>query len=249
MESFFGGRKKYNAKYFASEYRAQYGRTYLEDFESIKFAAKGRVAIIRRLIRPNSKGVVLDVGCAYGPFLSAVVESGLDAFGLDVSPEAVTFVTQNLHVPALCTDFQSVARGQLPRKIAALTMWYVLEHFPAAGAMLAKSASLLQPGGVLALSTPNGRGISARRDIQGFLFNSPKDHFTVFSPRKLSKILLRYGLTLRKIRITGHHPERFPGALGAAAQRWALVAHLLHAASVLLGLGDTFEAYAVKGAR
>ena len=38
LESFAETRKKYDSGYFSSEYKAQYGRTYLEDFDSIRNA-------------------------------------------------------------------------------------------------------------------------------------------------------------------------------------------------------------------
>ena len=247
LESFAGSRKKYDTGYFSSEYKAQYGRTYLEDFDSIREASQPRVAILGRLLDRKLEGFVVDIGCAYGPFLSALGGAGLPGFGLDVSPGAVSYVKKELGVPALCADFESVDRKRLPRRIAALTMWYVLEHFPDADAVLAKASALLGDGGVLAFSTPNGRGISARRDLQRFLQNSPADHFTVFSPRRLGRTLARYGFRLHRVRVTGHHPERFPGLLGRAAQKWTPVSRVIRAASVLLRLGDTFEAYAVKG--
>jgi 2-polyprenyl-3-methyl-5-hydroxy-6-metoxy-1,4-benzoquinol methylase len=247
LESFAGSPKKYDTGYFSSEYKAQYGRTYLEDFQSIKDASRPRVAIIRSLLRKGPQGVILDVGCAYGPFLAALAEARLPGVGLDVSPGAVTYVTKQLGIPALCGKFEEVERKKLPRRIMAVTLWYVLEHFTDTDRVLAKASGLLAEGGVLAFSTPNGRGVSARRDLGRFLQNSPGDHFTIFSPRKMAKILLRYGLRLRLVRITGHHPERFPGPLGAAAARWRPASRVLRLASVLLRLGDTFEAYAVKG--
>ncbi len=247
LESFAGSRKKYDTAYFSTEYKAQYGRTYVDDFESIKAASRPRVAIIRRLLGRTSEGVVLDVGCAYGPFLAALADSGMHGFGLDVSPGAVSYVRKALRVPAICAGFEEVERNKLPRHIAALTLWYVLEHFPHTDGVLGKATALLPEGGVFAFSTPNGCGISARRHLQGFLLNSPGDHFTIFSPRKLGKILARYGLKLQRVRVTGHHPERFPGLLGRAAGRWGAAAVALRTVSVLLRLGDTFEAYAVKG--
>ena len=247
LESFAGSRKKYDSGYFSSEYKAQYGRTYLEDFESIKAALRPRVAAIRRLLGRRSDGVVLDVGCAYGPFLAALGEAGLPAFGLDISPAAVSYVTKTLGMPALRAGFEVVERKQLPRRIAALTLWYVLEHFPDTDGVLRKAVALLVEGGVLAFSMPNARGISARRNLHQFLLNSPGDHFTIFSPRRLGKTLARYGLALQRVRVTGHHPERFPGVLGRAARKWGVAARALHSVSVLLRLGDTFEAYAVKG--
>jgi 2-polyprenyl-3-methyl-5-hydroxy-6-metoxy-1,4-benzoquinol methylase len=237
---------RYDAGYFSSEYRAQYGRTYLQDFESIKEAGRHRTAILRGLLGADVRGTVIDVGCAYGPFLVALAEAGLPGFGIDVSPGAVKWVRGRLGIPAVCASFETIGRASLPRPVAAVTMWYVLEHFGDAGRVLRKAASLLPAGGVLAFSTPNGRGISARRSLSDFLRRSPADHYSVISPRGLDRLLSGFGLELRRVRVTGHHPERFPGFLGRAAARWRVAHSFVLAMSRLFGLGDTFEAYAVK---
>jgi hypothetical protein len=96
---------------------------------------------------------------------------------------------------------------------------------------------------VLAFSTPSFRGVSRRRSLRAFLENSPGDHWTIWDPGKCAGLLSRYGFTLRKRVITGHHPERFPRAgrfLKSGGRRFFL------ALSRIFGLGDTFEAYAVK---
>jgi len=247
LESFTGSRKRYDVTYFSSAYRAQYGRTYLEDFESIKSASRERVRIMREQIAEGLDGMVIDVGCAYGPFLDALKDAGIPGYGLDVPADAVAYVRKKLRTPALRSSFETAARSALPRRIAAVTMWYVLEHFEKTDEVLRKISGLLPRGGVFAFSTPNGRGTSARSDMGSFLQASPADHFTILSPKKLGKLLSRYDLELRRVRVTGHHPDRFPGLLGKAAKRFAAAHATLLFASRLLGLGDTFEAYAVKG--
>jgi hypothetical protein len=64
------------------------------------------------------------------------------------------------------------------------------------------------------------------------------DHHTVWSPACAPAVLDRFGFRTVRTRVTGHHPERSPllAALGRAGERL----------SRLLGLGDTFEVYAVK---
>jgi 2-polyprenyl-3-methyl-5-hydroxy-6-metoxy-1,4-benzoquinol methylase len=248
MES-FAPHKEYDRKYFFSDYKSQYGRTYLEDFDSIETASVPRVQVLRELLGEEPDGVVVDVGCAFGPFLSALKAAGMPCYGIDVFPGAVSYVKKKLGIPALSVAFEDVDRRSLPRRIAAITMWYVIEHFTDTYVILRKAADILPAGGVFAFSTPNGRGISARRSLSRFLERSPSDHFTIFSPRRLRQLLAGYGFELRRIRVTGHHPERFPGALGRAAERNRGVFRLVHAVSRLAGLGDTFEAYAVKGER
>jgi SAM-dependent methyltransferase len=247
MQSFAAEEKSYGARYFFSDYRAQYGRTYLQDFDSIKAASRPRVRIIRDLLGELSVGAVVDIGCAYGPFLDVLKESGMPGYGVDVSPGAVEYVRKKLGIPAVCAAFEEVGRRSLPRRISAVTLWYVIEHFQQTDLAIRKAAALLPVGGVLAFSTPNGRGISARRSLRTFLQDSPADHYTIFAPRGLRRLLSGYGLELRRVRVTGHHPERFPGVIGRMADASSGVFALVRAVSELLGLGDTFEAYAVKG--
>ena len=246
MQSFAAEPKRYGREYFTREYREHYGRTYLEDFDTIKAASRPRVRIIRELLQSGEEGFVVDIGCAYGPFLDAAREAGMPCYGVDVSPEAVAHVRQKLRIPALCSAFEKLEPRALPRRIAAMTLWYVIEHFPDPDLTLRKASALLPAGGVFAFSTPNGRGISGRLNYRLFLSNSPEDHFIIFSPRGLRKLLEGYGLDLRRIRVTGHHPERFPGLLGRAARRSPAAFRFLAGLSRLARLGDTFEAYAVK---
>jgi 2-polyprenyl-3-methyl-5-hydroxy-6-metoxy-1,4-benzoquinol methylase/spore coat polysaccharide biosynthesis predicted glycosyltransferase SpsG len=244
LESFAGKKMRYGERYFGREYKAHYGRTYLQDFQAIKKASRERLAIVRALKGKGVDGALVDVGCAYGPFLAAALEERLPCFGIDVSDEAVAYVTKKLGAPAICASFESVQGRHLPGRISAVTLWYVIEHFTDVALVLKKAADLLPTGGVLAFSTPNGNGISARKDLRRFLDASPADHFTIFRPAGLDHVLAAHGFELRQVRITGHHPERFPGFLGKLPSGAGF--QLLERVSRLLGLGDTFEAYAVK---
>jgi 2-polyprenyl-3-methyl-5-hydroxy-6-metoxy-1,4-benzoquinol methylase len=275
--------KRYGSSYFFEEYRRQYGKTYLEDFESIRAAGAGRLAVIERLLDGSSPGDrrLLDVGCAYGPFLQAARERGFQAAGVDVSPEAVAYVTGTLGIPARVLDFQAegppaadtdgtsadtggsavgtaggTAAGPAgpgggpdrflePGSWDAITFWFVIEHFQRLDLVLQRAARLLAPGGILAFATPNARGISSRKGRRSFLAASPEDHFTVWSPRSARKVLRRYGLRVRRIRVTGHHPQRFPAGI---LRITGLRPKILEGASRLLGWGDTFEVYAQKTA-
>ena len=128
-----------------------------------------------------------------------------------------------------------------------MSLWFVIEHFPDLGGVLSLLAELVEPGGpgdrgLLALSTPNLTGISGRRDRGGFLKASPGDHATVWSPKIARRVLPRFGFEVVATRVTGHHPERFPGARGI--REGVLPWKLLFGVSTLFGLGDTFEVVA-----
>jgi 2-polyprenyl-3-methyl-5-hydroxy-6-metoxy-1,4-benzoquinol methylase len=238
--------ERYDSSYFNEEYRRQYGRTYVEDFASIKKIGLSRIRSINRLLGRADRALAVDIGCAYGPFLEALKDSGFSPVGVDISSDAVGYVKEKLGLPAVLSDFDGLAREMLPpQPIRVLTFWYVIEHIKDLDGALKKASTLLAADGVLAISTPNGSGVSARKSLRRFLEQSPADHYTVLSARRISALLGRYGFRLKEVRVMGHHPERFPAPLRALS-RIPWMRRVIYAASVMFGLGDTFEAYAVK---
>ena len=232
---------EYKLAYFEDEYKNQYGKTYLEDFQTIKTMGQARLDCIGKL-KPS--GRLLDIGCAFGPFLEAASERGYTVCGMDVSPEAVDWVSHHLDIPAVQGVFPDVdcvgAFGI--DKFEVVSLWYVIEHFPNLEPVMAKIASIVEVGGVLAISTPFGAGISAKRSTRRFLFNSPRDHYTIWMVGSARNLLKKWGFRIARVRVTGHHPER----IWHVAGKNTLIYRFLMILSRIFRLGDTFEIYAVK---
>lgn len=232
---------QYNQDYFSNEYRKQYGRSYLEDYEKIRQMGTDRLQIINKLL--PEQGSLLDLGCAYGPFLQAAQDDGWQPYGIDISAAAVEWVRNNLNIPVYTGDVLTsdpIALFNTPG-FSVVSLWYVIEHIAELGELLRKINLLLQPNGVCALATPNGSGISAKKSFHRFLLDGPPDHLTIFEPRYMQRLFGSFGFHVEKIRITGHHPERFPllGKTGVGRRCAAML-------SRSLGLGDTFELYVRK---
>jgi 2-polyprenyl-3-methyl-5-hydroxy-6-metoxy-1,4-benzoquinol methylase/predicted RNA-binding Zn-ribbon protein involved in translation (DUF1610 family) len=250
---------EYEKEYFFEQYQKQYGKTYLEDFPNLTAMGKRRLAVIKSLMPAAGNTAagstaagnvaappLLDIGCAYGPFLAAAREEGFSPFGIDPAQDAIRYVTQTLGIPAVQGFFppENGAR-RTSSSYSVITLWYVIEHFRDCVPVLAEIQKLLKPGGVLAFSTPSFTGISGRASLKKFLERSPADHWTVWSPAAAKKALKTAGFTVKKIVNSGHHPERFP-LLGKFAQnKKSPLYWLLMAVSTIFCLGDTFEAYAV----
>jgi SAM-dependent methyltransferase/spore coat polysaccharide biosynthesis predicted glycosyltransferase SpsG len=257
MLRFTTGREHpYTKAYFFEEYQRQYGRTYLEDWPTLSALAEPRLDIIEALARRSlgrARGLsLLDVGCAYGPFLAAARARGQEPFGLDLAEDAASYVRSELGIPAASGDFVDPAvASAFGGPFDVLSMWYVVEHFEELRLALRNAASLLRPGGILALSTPSIEGASGRFDRGTFFEKSPEDHFTLWEPSRARSILKDYGFRVERIRITGIHPERLPGlrflaSRGPHGPLGTALAALGSLVSRLFGLGDTFEIYAVR---
>ncbi len=239
----------YDGAYFFEEYQAQYGRSYVEDLPSIIERGEDRLAFLesRAGLRPPKSA--LDLGCAFGAFLTALTRRGYRPYGVDVSPEAIAYCREQGFENVRTGDLRNFRNTQpFDRKTFDLvSLWFVIEHFPDLGGVLRLLGELVEPGapgdeGLLALSTPNLTGISGRRDREGFLKASPGDHATVWSPKIARRVLPRFGFEIVATRVTGHHPERFPGT--RRIRQGSLPWKLLLGVSTLVRLGDTFEVLA-----
>jgi 2-polyprenyl-3-methyl-5-hydroxy-6-metoxy-1,4-benzoquinol methylase/spore coat polysaccharide biosynthesis predicted glycosyltransferase SpsG len=236
---------EYEREYFFESYRRQYGKTYLEDFPKIKAEGKRRLKIIDSILPAKKSGEdrsLLDIGCAYGPFLAAAREEGFSPAGIDPAEDAVRYVQQELAIPAV----QGFFPNSLPpsRPYDAVTLWFVIEHFTDLKTALSQIKNILNPGGVLAFSTPSFSGVSGRSSLRRFLSASPADHFTIWSLSMCKKALSLYGFRVKKTVSIGHHPERFPLLGKFAKSKKSPLYRSLLAISKLFGLGDTFEVYA-----
>ena len=240
--------KVYHKAYFFEDYKKQYGRTYEEDFEYIKAQGKRRLTNIKGLCNRVEEKTILDIGCAYGPFLSAASDAGLTPFGTDISDEAISYVQKELHIPAVASafpDINTVREFGIPQ-FDIVTMWYVIEHFKNLDSVLSKVESIIKYNGIFAFSTPSGEGVSAVSDKDLFYKNSPTDHFTVWELSRCENILKKYGFKVEKIVSTGHHPERFPLIKNKKVGKNSLLWKLIDKYSKIMRLGDTVEIYCRK---
>jgi len=237
---------EYSREYFFEFYQKQYGKTYIEDFPNLVKMGKLRLAAIKSLLPEShpSSPHLLDIGCAYGAFLAAAKESGFLSRGIDPAEDAVKYVTQTIGIPAVQGFFPCESGG--PTQYDAVTLWYVIEHFRDCVPVLKEINGILKPGGVLAFATPSFSGISGRKSPRRFLENSPEDHWTIWSLATCGKVLAKAGFKVKKIKVVGHHPERFPFFGKYAGDTKGPLYRLLLTVSRWFSLGDTFEVYAVK---
>lgn len=156
------------------------------------------------LLRSMPQGSrLLDVGCGAGGFLHRAKQMGLSVSGIDFNSQ---------RVKALSDAGFSVFQGSLPdfargstTPFDVVTMFEIIEHLDNIADWLAATESVLKPGGLLIIGTPNrerrfdpfqGPGLE---DI-----DNPPHHLTRWSQTALKDILTRAGFQVEECRPLGY---------------------------------------------
>jgi 2-polyprenyl-3-methyl-5-hydroxy-6-metoxy-1,4-benzoquinol methylase len=97
--------------------------------------------------------IVLEVGPGRGTFLRMLLDRGMRAEALELSPRAAHRLGQSLSFPVVAGELENHPFS--PERFAAVTAFDVLEHCLDPKEWLRAAWRVLRPGGVLALSTVN----------------------------------------------------------------------------------------------
>jgi 2-polyprenyl-3-methyl-5-hydroxy-6-metoxy-1,4-benzoquinol methylase len=156
----------------------------------------------RRFLAGRS-GRLLDVGCGLGFFVRRASQmSGWDAFGSEMSAPAVEFAKEVL-------GLRTVVRGRVQdaaferASFNVITLWDVIEHIPDPDPMLSSLRSLLTPGGMLFIHTPNVEVQLPKARLKRFLrgmrrgvhYLEARDHAHIYSRRTIAAVLRRNGFS------------------------------------------------------
>lgn len=233
----------YDNDYFIDGYRAQYGRTYEEDYPHICAMALERLKRINALRGGNSgpRGALLDIGCALGFFLKAARDLGYARVtGVEISEYAARYCRDKLDIDVHNVPF-SVVPG--PEKYSVISAWYFIEHCADPVSVIRNIYESLERGGVFAFSSPSVYGPLYRFDRKKWVETHPVDHRVDFTPRSARRLLK--GIGFRKVRVhpSGIHPER---VMRKDAFLYPLFAALYRRFSVITAYSDTIEVYALK---
>jgi len=210
---------------FDASFHAKYGRDYTESSDAIHDVMSPRIRRIIRYLGNTHPVTLVDIGTAYGTFLT-LLPGQWRGLGLEKLRDIADYANTKLGRPVYNGD---AATFRHPCDV--VTMWHVIEHIPDLFAALANIRENLLPGGLLCIATPNAHGGYFRFRRKEYEAQDDPSHVWIFSPGLLRQILKENGFEVLETVITGHHPERWGGAM------WL---------SKLFRLGDTFEIYARK---
>jgi 2-polyprenyl-3-methyl-5-hydroxy-6-metoxy-1,4-benzoquinol methylase len=104
-------------------------------------------------------GRLLDVGCGPGLLLDEARRRGYAPIGLELSRVAARHATETLGLDVRDVAFEAF---ESPERFDVVVLADVLEHLADPRAGLERAASLLRPGGVLCVVTPDPASVTAR---------------------------------------------------------------------------------------
>jgi 2-polyprenyl-3-methyl-5-hydroxy-6-metoxy-1,4-benzoquinol methylase len=169
---------------------------------------------------------LLDIGCAMGVLLEEAVSQGIDAVGIDISADAVTYCKkQGLSV--IHGTIQSAGKKLQPASYDVVTAFQVIEHEPDPVAFVTRIHSVLKNGGLAIFATPDHGGfwrkIMGKRWV-GFMH---PEHVVLFDPTSMLFLLKKTGF--RDIHISRDTARPFPlsFAFSRASDYFPWVAWLL----------------------
>ena len=182
---------------------------------SSRITSKKRINILRL----KNKGSVLDVGCAYGFFLSEM-PIGWNKYGIEISKFAANFAKKIN--PKAKIKSNDITKNNFPgQKFDLITMWDVIEHLDKPKNVVSEAYKKLSRGGKIALTTGDVDSIIARIQKSGWHLYNPPQHLSYFSGKTIKKLLKSVGF--KKITVT-HETAYYP------------VSYILHKLSNLYGI-------------
>jgi len=169
------------------------------------------------LARHQPGGRLLDVGCGPGLLVEAALARGYDAHGIDASAHAIERARGALGARVRTGTLDA---ADFDEPFDLITGFDVFEHLYRPRAFVRRLASLLRPGGSVALATPNYdswlRRLLGRRSVS---FKIP-EHVAYYDPRTL-KLAVAEEFRVVELRWTGQYcssaflARRLAGVAGA----------------------------------
>lgn len=163
------------------------------------FPAVGR--ILRNVKQKAPGNRLLDIGVGAGEMAAVAKEFLYDVTGIDIRPAYAEAASKMLDIPIHAVDFLDFESAH---SFDVICMGDVLEHTTEPVRMLMKTVSLLSPGGVLWISTPNFESAFSRVMKHSDPLWLACEHLNYFCYRSLKAMLESMGMTVADYAVSRH---------------------------------------------
>jgi len=152
---------------------------------------------------PASEAEVIDIGCGDGRLLDILASScpkGWSLYGIDWSKEAIDRVKQKGYV-GRDGDVSKIDLSDWQNKFDLAISHQLIEHVRDPREVLQKFASILRPGGIISIETPDIHSWDFKllHDRYWSVYHIPR-HFYIFSRENFIKLAEEVGLELVSVK-------------------------------------------------
>jgi len=138
---------------------------------------------------------LLDVGCGRGYFPAILKRLGWEAHAVEISPEAADYARSRLGLSKVFVgtieQFSKTQTLQFP----LVTAIDVIEHVPSPRTFVESLSSVVAPGGILVIDTPNADAFNIGIERSSWIGFNPF-HIFLFNRKNLARILEDYGFAV-----------------------------------------------------
>ncbi len=176
----------------------KYNLDYAKDHEKKNPEIQGEFKEILKLYSPDPNKKILEIGCNTGEFCGLLKKKCNAApKGIDINVEAIRIA--NVKYPEI--DFQVKNFFDLNEKYDVIYMQHVIEHLEEPEKAVTKLKNLLNRGGKLIITCPNGWAYSSKFFcwLRKIKFCYDPTHVSEFNPSDLSKLIKNTGLNQLKL--------------------------------------------------
>lgn len=163
-------------------------------FQAQAETQKWKLEILKSLV---SSGTLFEVGPATGEFAYLAKQAGFQPKLAEMNSHCCQFLREVLDLNVTQTA-NPVAALAAEKKFDAICIWQTIEHVPSFWQLMDETASHLEAGGVLIVSTPNPFSLQARIlgrywphiDAPRHLYLIPQEWFREFARKHKLKVVL-----------------------------------------------------------
>jgi len=152
--------------------------------------ARWRILRLKRLVSGRR---FLDIGCSIGSSVEAAREAGFEATGIDLDPQSIAMAQEQF---PKCR-FMHTSSGELARAGERFDLIFcteVIEHVTDPQAFVDDLHALLNPGGIVFLTTPHATHFRIPQDILSWYGLKPPEHIVLFGRKSIEALFERRGL-------------------------------------------------------
>ena len=141
---------------------------------------------VKSILKQTGTGKLLDIGASCGFFVDEALKAGFDAYGVELSAEAIAKAPEPLRERLVQGDVASVDLS-LKGPFDVITAFDVIEHLFDPIAFLAQLRRVAKPGSWIVITTP---------DVGHFLRYVLRARWPMFQPMQHTVLFSRRGLRL-----------------------------------------------------